>query len=139
LRQEKRSVFLSFGFEAVSVFSKRFELMKRILEFFDVYTAIEEETRKSDLNFEVFPNPASGWVELRYELPEPAEQRVIPKELNISFFDIVGKKLDEWKSSGLHPGMNNRSWDLSEWPSGIYFVQLKIGNSSSMKKIVICK
>jgi hypothetical protein len=53
--------------------------------------------------------------------------------------DLVGKKLDEWKSSGLHPGMNNRSWDLSEWPSGIYFVQLKIGNSSSMKKIVICK
>ncbi len=54
-------------------------------------------------------------------------------------YDILGKEVATLVNERLQPGTYEVTWDAAEFNSGIYFYQLKSGNYSETKKLVLIK
>ncbi len=97
-----------------------------------VYSAlgIELETKVS---IKVFPNPANNvsTLHLRIELNEltPA---------TVSIFNVNGELLEQLKKE-FTSGANNVTMDISNLPSGIYFVQFKSNGAMKTEKISVIR
>ncbi|CCG98281.1 hypothetical protein FAES_0267 [Fibrella aestuarina BUZ 2] len=82
-------------------------------------------------NFDVFPNPVSNTVRVTAELTQPATSGTLTlssptgqsvRQLSVAVRD--GKQISE-------------QMDLSQLPTGMYFLQLKAGDASQVKKIMV--
>jgi len=72
------------------------------------------------------PNPTTGEFTVRGEAPSPV--------LNVEIFDIYGRKLlEDWFSYGL---MVLRSYDLTVFPAGIYFVKITTETNIITQKLI---
>ena len=78
-----------------------------------------------------YPNPATDMTCFRYYVDRQAE-------VNIKIFDMSGELVDELKGSSPRGGVNEVSWDCSEFASGVYFARLE-ASSPDIKKNVIVK
>jgi plastocyanin len=80
----------------------------------------------TDLSVRIYPNPSRGLfkVTLGNTLEEATE---------ISLLDISGRIIN----TGMVNGSGEMTFDLSESPNGYYFVRLKSGSGTSVRRIVI--
>jgi hypothetical protein len=78
---------------------------------------------KSDINIDVYPNPASEYLILNNYAPE--------KVLTVELYNMSGKAVRTLTSSGTQTILN-----ISDLSQGIYFLKLKWNKSSSFKKII---
>jgi len=79
-----------------------------------------------------YPNPIAEKTTISYTLEKEAD-------IEISVFDILGKKIESI-DNGIKPiGRHKIVWDASSVTSGIYFIQLKTGNQTINKKVIISK
>ena len=76
----------------------------------------------------IYPVPAGSFITIEYN-----NQRVLP--VSVLLTDIVGRDLINISGAQLE-GQNAYTLDISNLISGIYFVQLKIGNHLEVRKIV---
>jgi hypothetical protein len=79
---------------------------------------------------DVFPNPASSKIYIRFQLREA-------KELSFSIYTINGKKTKEIAAQRYKKGSNNISMELSSLEPGIYFIKCIAGSSVITKKILV--
>ncbi len=80
-----------------------------------------------------FPNPTNGRMTISYELSSPADASMI-------VFDITGKKRKElFDIKGLYNGKYTLSTDLSELPSGTYFLVFTAGEQRKTLKVLLQK
>ena len=77
----------------------------------------------------VFPNPTSDQVNLNYSLSSAGR-------IDISLYDNIGQKLATLQVERQPPGEHSFRFMLSEYPAGIYFVRLQVGDEIVTKKIV---
>ena len=79
-----------------------------------------------------YPNPFNSSTKIKYAIP-------VPTEIEISIFNIVGEKvctlMDEEKRAGYY----EITWDAAKYSSGIYFVTIKAGKFSDIKKMLLIK
>jgi hypothetical protein len=80
----------------------------------------------SDFTISIFPNPTKGKVSVEFS-------QEIKQSLSIEIFDLFGKKLSSFALN------QERVFDISEFPDGIYFVSLIIDNLPSNEKYKIIK
>jgi hypothetical protein len=80
----------------------------------------------TDFSVSLFPNPTKGKVNVEFT-------EEINQNLSLEIFDLFGKKLNELILN------QERVFDISEFPDGIYFVSLIIDNLSSNEKHKIIK
>ena len=59
--------------------------------------------------------------------------------VEITIYDLVGRKLVELVNEQKEPGYYNVQWDASYYSSGIYFINLKSLSGSNPKKIILMK
>ncbi|MBI3502201.1 MAG: T9SS type A sorting domain-containing protein [Bacteroidetes bacterium] len=94
-------------------------------------------TNVSALSFnadvQIFPNPTSGVFQVRSEKLEVR---------SIEIYNVYGERVYSWNSGLVDSGKTNppihqSTIDLSEAPSGIYFLQLKTSEGIANKKIII--
>ncbi len=78
-------------------------------------------------SFKIFPNPASSVV--RLQLSALSQQPAIVK-----IYDLNGRKLIEKKYT---KGTETIELDVSHLKSGIYFIQMTMGNNTLTKKIIL--
>lgn len=122
------------------------ELLDSIaIEYFDLNTEVIHDTQYIEFNVEgtfsvddetsapievtMWPNPTTN--ETRIEVGVASDVAV-----ELTVFDIAGKRLDlSYSESTL---ANSKTFDVSlqGFPPAIYLVQLKIGNSVQMRKLV---
>lgn len=82
------------------------------------------EILKSE-KIEIFPNPATDEITIKWEAQEAYKQ--------ITLLDINGKQLTQQNIE-----LNNNSANLRlQYPSGIYFIQLKSNSDSITKRLII--
>lgn len=74
----------------------------------------------------LFPNPTKGKVSVEFS-------EEIKQNLSLEIFDLFGKKLNELTLN------QERVFDISEFPDGIYFVSFIIDNLPSNEKYKIIK
>ncbi|MBK7888499.1 MAG: T9SS type A sorting domain-containing protein [Bacteroidetes bacterium] len=82
-------------------------------------------------NLTVFPNPASGLLNVEFSLPVYAEGE-------IAVVNIVGQTLMTQKVFVSQP-KEKVSLDISPLESGIYYIVLRSGNEKVMQKVVITR
>lgn len=81
--------------------------------------------------FGLFPNPASNL--LTVEVPMEGEADVM-----VSIFDPAGKTAIQ-QNRTLGKGDNQMTFDLNSLPNGVYFVQVRNGESTKTRKLVVQK
>ena len=79
----------------------------------------------------VFPNPTSGFVNIKYELIESAN-------IQITLYDMMGKKIKEIIPPSYFQKNNfNHIINTEDIGAGLYLLNFKINNSESMIKLIL--
>ena len=138
-------MYLAFPFETVYPESARDTLMSRIIHFFEMpLAAIDEEKifLGKFVLFQNYPNPFNSQTKISFQIPQQGN-------INISIFDVLGRKIRFWNRENVAIGNNEITWDgLNEKGisvnSGSYFIRLNfIGSGktiySDIKKMIYLK
>lgn len=94
----------------------------------DVTTGLNDLSQIDDL-IQVYPNPATTAVSVNLQIKEQSE-------VTISVTDIAGKEISS-KNYGQMNGSSIITINTSNTPAGVYFVNVKMNNIITQKKIVI--
>ena len=84
---------------------------------------------ENDVQFTVYPNPTSGNINIKINLKETSD-------IEISILDISGKVIETVYQKGNQLGNKNLNHDINSIAKGFYFVQLKTGDKTFVKKII---
>jgi hypothetical protein len=90
---------------------------------------IAENTLSSIVNSQLYPNPAKGNASLMINLKD--NSKVELKVVNLMGEVVKTSTVDS------EAGINTLNVDLSGVASGIYLVNVKIGNTSAAKKLIV--
>ena len=96
----------------------------------NLYAGIKEIEAR--LEFQMFPNPTSDVVNLKYNLLEESD-------ITISITDIDGKTVIAGKKSKQAIGQYKSETDISQLKNGTYFLSVKINSETINNKFVILK
>ncbi len=80
----------------------------------------------------VFPNPSTGNVNLSIRMKRAVD------ELSIELVDMVGKLLLR-ENYSLAGNSFEESFNLSEYPNGVYFFRIHSGNQMIVKKVMLAR
>ena len=96
----------------------------------DTISFVLEDVGVDELNKNtvfVYPNPISDVVNLKFDLSAK-------KQVSVRVFDVVGKEFlnEKWKDID----KNKIALDMTEYPQGLYFLELTIDNEIEIRKLV---
>jgi len=102
------------------------------------------------LNFELprefqlyqnYPNPFNPVTIIQYKLsPNPSPNgRGEGVRVTLKVYDVLGKEVATLVNEQKSPGAYEVQWIASSLPSGVYFYQLRAGNSVATKKLILTK
>ena len=79
-----------------------------------------------------YPNPFNPAVTINFALHH--------KELTqISVYNILGEKVDDLAAATFPPGFHSLQWNATEFPTGVYFIQLLTPSYQQTRKIMYLK
>ena len=84
---------------------------------------------KNNNNLSVFPNPTDGLTQLRFFNSET-------KDIEINMTDVAGQIIYN-RSVKEFNGVFHESFDLTDYPAGMYFIQVVQGAESWTEKVVL--
>ena len=79
-----------------------------------------------------YPNPFNSILVIPFTLPSE-------KEVMITIYNILGRKVQEFSFPPLSPGVHRVKWDANACASGIYFVRMTAGGGEYRQKVVLLK
>jgi hypothetical protein len=89
-----------------------------------------------DLSLSPDPNPSSGRVRLRFDLPVAARAQLL-------VFDLQGRRIRSIVDGPLPAGRHEAWWDgtdgSADVPPGVYFCRLQVGSRMAVRRIVLVK
>ncbi|UCC79775.1 MAG: T9SS type A sorting domain-containing protein [Candidatus Zixiibacteriota bacterium] len=85
-----------------------------------------------DIEILSYPNPVNGGANIRFLLRAPGK-------VEISVFDILGRKVESLYNGFLQAGENTIAWDGGEVASGCYFVNVRGNGFSSSRPMTVIK
>jgi hypothetical protein len=89
-----------------------------------------KEKYLDDYCMHAFPNPASGIANIRFLAAEP-------DDATVTLFNVTGQQVQVLYDKRAKAGYNFVSFDTGEYPAGIYFAILQIGEHTLTTKIFI--
>lgn len=124
---ESNSAFIPFK----PVQNERFLITLEPYE--DLFSNSEEVSQPDDVELhQNYPNPFNPATTISFYLPEE-------RSVRLGIYNVVGQQvallIDDTVTSGEH----SVPWNASEMPSGIYIVQLEMGNRMLTRKITLIK
>lgn len=87
---------------------------------------------KKTLGFSLYPNPTSSVTNMVYTVESETLQ-----DVEISVMDMLGRPMGIERLPQQKSGKYEAQIHLEEYPAGIYFVTLKIGNNTRTQKVVL--
>jgi hypothetical protein len=129
-----RTVFLGFGFEGIDSTAHRYELMQRIMQYFDVYVGENKlSSTKNDLSeIKLMPNPASDRITINYTLS-------VQQDITIQVFDLAGREIITEKRMKEQSGDRILALSLGQIKEGVYMVGIKGQQQRKTAKFVVIK
>lgn len=80
-----------------------------------------------------YPNPFNPNTAISFSLPENAEN------VRLTVYSTLGEKEAELVNGSMGPGRYNYQWNAKDFPSGIYFYELRTEKFVSIKKMLLLK
>jgi CubicO group peptidase (beta-lactamase class C family) len=131
-----KTVFLGFGFEGIRLLVHRYELMKRILEYFDVYAGVDDkELPVSELSdVSIMPNPVRDFLIVSFTLSKP-------QDLTFTLYDMMGRQVFSEITRQAQPGKQSITLIMTGCQAGVYFYRLSstVNRQPSTGKMVVVK
>ncbi|OFX54465.1 MAG: hypothetical protein A2066_17335 [Bacteroidetes bacterium GWB2_41_8] len=87
---------------------------------------------KQELEITNYPNPFSDITTIQFQTSST-------ELVSLEVFDPTGKKVSTLINEVLPSGIHQADFDGSLFPGGIYFYQLKVGNYSTTRKMILKK
>ena len=82
--------------------------------------------------YQNYPNPFNPETNIKFQISESGD-------VNLSVFDILGRKISTLVNECLSPGTYEVKWNASDYPSGIYYYKFQAGDYSETKKMILLK
>ncbi|NOS83825.1 MAG: T9SS type A sorting domain-containing protein [Ignavibacteria bacterium] len=79
-----------------------------------------------------YPNPFNPVTNINFSIPKA-------EFVNISVFDILGRKINSLVDEWLNAGVYETDWDASAFPSGVYYYKFTAGDFSETRKMILIK
>jgi hypothetical protein len=100
---------------------------------FTYYTGIPGNNENND-NFrvKVFPNPASEYAILEFELFQT-------EDIQVNLINSLGNTIANIPTFSCPPGKHQMRFDLQKYPAGVYVFAVHAGNSFSASKLAVIK
>ncbi|MFQ5869275.1 MAG: FG-GAP-like repeat-containing protein [Candidatus Zixiibacteriota bacterium] len=98
-------------------------------------TIVEEAKIEVPESFRIIachPNPFNEATNINYQLPTPCEVR-------LELYNLLGQKLDTILETRQEAGNKSLIWRPEGFTSGIYFLRLRAGDSSDIKRVTLLK
>ncbi len=128
-----KTVFWGFGFEGINTMDMRVEVMKRVLEYLDVYVGVAEMPVQSSMfKVQCYPNPSHGISDIRYTINDM-------RFVSLRVFNIHGKEIRTLVNENQPAGEYSVRFDGSELAGGIYFLRLQVGDRVETAKMVLVR
>ena len=88
-----------------------------------------------------YPNPFNPITKIKFSIPPSPSQmgRGSGGEVKLIIYDILGREVAILVNEKLSPGTYEVEWDASNYPSGVYFYKLTLGDFSQTKKLILIK
>ena len=117
--------------------------------YVDNLSLLNNATGVGDLNnkypkdfklYQNYPNPFNPNTTIEYSVPAVEKGYALSlQKVRLNIYDVLGNEVttlvDEEKPAGTY----KVNWDAANLPSGVYFYQLKAGNYTAMKKLMLIK
>ncbi len=113
--------------DVISILSPEIQFLP-LIEGCSIFTAIQNEVF-TDVHFKIFPNPASSYATM--------EWLSNGSPWSATLLDKWGHQITTWKGNKGVNNLVNQKVNLPAVPSGHYFINLKQGNQSVTKAVVI--
>jgi hypothetical protein len=92
---------------------------------------VEEEVKINSLYlYQNFPNPFKQTTQIKYSLR-------VTQYISLKIYDVVGRIVEKLVESKVTPGDYSIQWYRKDLPSGIYFIELKAGETKFTRKIIL--
>jgi photosystem II stability/assembly factor-like uncharacterized protein len=82
--------------------------------------------------YQNYPNPFNPSTIINYQLAMSSEVKLV-------IYDVTGREVVQLVNQKQNAGSYQIEWDGSNYPSGVYFYQLKVNEYSDTKKMVLLK
>jgi YVTN family beta-propeller protein len=79
-----------------------------------------------------YPNPSSGKVKFKYQLPKASK-------VTLSVYNIAGQVVKRMEFGTQPAGSHQAVWNADKMSAGVYFYQLQAGEFSATRKLVVLK
>jgi polyhydroxybutyrate depolymerase len=116
------------------VTNKDFDASFEIWRFFRRYRldALSDiaTPEQRDISWNISPNPSTGALNVRFELPEPA-----PAQLEV--FDLTGRLRSTGSAENLPAGAHQKTLNLGHLNAGVYWVRIRSGAAQAVKRVVL--
>ena len=101
-------------------------------EISDPYILSENEVYTYSLS-KAYPNPFNPTTTIQYSLADNVEN------MNLNIFDLRGRLIENLFSGSNHKGEHTVIWNASNHASGVYFINMVVGNEIYNEKIILLK
>lgn len=91
-------------------------------------SGVDDLTQVTDL--EIFPNPTSETLNIRF-VAETSEAMII------RLTDVLGRTIEERALKNLNVGENMEQLNVTNLPTGVYNLQLNMGDKNAYRKVVV--
>jgi hypothetical protein len=128
-------VVFGFPFETIYPEEKRFEVMHRILNFFDDISdnsAPDYALPNEIVLHQNYPNPFNPTTTIRYALADASA-------IKITVYDVLGQEITTLLDGYREAGNHSVQWNAGSLASGVYVYTLQSTNTILTKKMMLMK
>lgn len=88
-----------------------------------------------------YPNPFNPVTKIKFDIPPAIQSKGLSRALGIllQVFNLLGREVSTLVNEELKPGTYEVDWNAVNYPSGVYYYKLTIGEFSETKKAVLIK
>jgi hypothetical protein len=134
---EGQLIYFAFPFETIYPAESRTDVMQRVLNYFDIETAINDPSSslvpgKYSLS-QNYPNPFNPRTVISYQLP-------VTSQVKLSIYNVLGQKVATLVNNKQVAGSHKVEWDATHFASGIYWYRLETDKGfMQIRKLVLLK
>jgi spore germination protein YaaH len=137
---QSKLVYLTIPFETIVDNSVSIELMKHVLDYFELPVSIQEKlSEPTDFYlYQNYPNPFNPATTIKYSIPEVVTTHTEKQRAEIDgsnvlliVYDLLGREVEVLVEDYKAPGLHEVEWNADNHSSGVYFYELRISDPKS--------